>query len=129
MEYDQILNTRNIFAVVGVSSNLKKYGYKVFNNLKTTGYSVYAINPNVDHIGDVKVYNSLKDLPEKIDVVVCIVPPKITLDIVKQAKELDIKNIWMQPGSESEEAINFCKEEKINLIYNQCIIINNKNEK
>jgi len=129
MEYDQILNTRNIFAVVGVSSNLKKYGYKVFNNLKTTGYSVYAINPNVDYIGDVKVYDSLKDLPEKIDVVVCIVPPKITLDIVKQAKELDIKNIWMQPGSESEEAINFCKEEKINLIYNQCIIINNKNEK
>lgn len=114
----------NVFAVVGVSRNLKKYGNKVFNDLISNGYRTYAINPHIDSLKGYKVYSSLEKLPEKVDVVVFVVPPKITFEMLKQVKKLRIKNVWMQPGSESQKAIQFCENNNINIIVNQCIIVN-----
>ncbi|MFT4305006.1 MAG: CoA-binding protein [Candidatus Woesearchaeota archaeon] len=34
-----------------------------------------------------------------------------------------MNKVWMQPGSESEKAINFCKENNIEVIYNSCIMV------
>ena len=111
------------FAVVGVSRDESKYGHQVFLNLKGRGLKVYPINPKIKKISrDITCYPSLKDLPETPDTVVTVVPPKITVLIVKEAAILGIKTIWMQPGSESKEAIDYCKRKNIKCITNMCII-------
>ena len=115
------------FAIVGVSRDTRKFGYKVFSSLKKSGQKVYPINPNAKgHLGGLKCYGSLKELPEKPDVVVTVVPPKIALKAVKEASKLGITEIWMQKGSESEEAIEFCKQKSIYCTTNACIIITNE---
>lgn len=119
----EFLRKKNIFAVVGVSRDPKKYGHRVYKDLKISGYRVYPINPNADEILGDKCYHSLKELPEKPDVVNIVVPSMITRDIVKQCKELEIKRVWMQPGSESEKAINFCKEKNIKIVYGVCVMV------
>lgn len=117
------LNKENIFAVVGASSDKGKYGYKVFKKLIDLDYKAYPVNPNADIILEEKVYDTLKDLPEKPDVVSIVTPPKVTEKIVKQCKKLGIEKVWMQSGAESKEAIKFCNQNDIDLINGQCIII------
>ena len=43
--------------------------------------------------------------------------------VVKEANEIGVKNVWMQQGSESDEAIKYCKENGINEIHKECILM------
>ncbi len=117
------LDKHNVFAVVGASRDPQKYGHRVYKDLKSAGYRVYPVNPNAREVLGDKCYPSLEELPEKPDVVVTVVPPAVTEQIVKTCKELGIGRIWMQPGSESEEAIKFCKENRLEVIYNACVMV------
>ena len=117
------LNKKNVFAVVGASRNPKKYGHQVYRSLRSAGYRVYPVNPNADEVLGDKCYPSLEDLPVKPDVVDVVVPPNVTEEVVKTCKKLGISKVWMQPGSESEEAINFCKENGIEVVYGVCVMI------
>ncbi len=124
----EFLNRKNVFAVVGASRNPRKYGHQVYKDLKESGYKVYPVNPNAKEILGDKCYPSLED-PEKPDVVDIVVPPKVTERIVKTCKKLGITRVWMQPGSESEEAIKFCNRNDIDVLdvlYGVCIMIERK---
>ena len=122
------LNKENVFAVVGVSKDQKKYGNKVYFDLKHAGYSVYAINPNINEISGDKCYSCLKNLPVLPDIVDIVVPPNVTEKIVKECKTLEIKKVWMQPGSESKKAIKFCLDNEIKVLYNMCVMIERKQQ-
>ncbi|NQE53697.1 Acetate--CoA ligase [ADP-forming] II subunit alpha [ANME-1 cluster archaeon GoMg3.2] len=117
------LNKQNVFAVVGVSKNPAKYGHQVYIDLKEAGYVVYAVNPTIDEVLGDKCYHSLSELPEMPDVVDTVVPPAVTEGIVKECKELGIARVWMQPGSESEKALNFCVENNINVVHDMCVMV------
>ena len=119
----EFLNRDNIIAVIGVSTNPGKWGWKVYQKLKSAGFSVYAINPKHKRISNDACYPNLQASPKKPDVVVTIVHPKITEKIVKQCKDLKIDKIWMQPGSESKKAIIFCKNNNIKVIANACFVV------
>ena len=113
-------------ALVGVSTNPKKYGHKIFKDLLAVNYSVVGINPKSEDVLGQKIIPSLADLDFKPDLVIIVVPSHIALAILQEAAELKIENVWMQPGSESDEAIKFAKENEINLVTNSCIMINQK---
>ena len=119
----KFLNKTNIFVVAGASRDPKKYGYQVYKDLKEAGYKVYPVNPNADKILGDKCYLDLGDLPVKPDVVDVVVPPKVTVEIVKTCKRLGITKVWMQPGSESETAIKFCDRHGIDVVYGVCVMI------
>ena len=104
-EIPEILNQR-VFAVVGASRDPEKYGYKVYKSLKRAGCIVYAVNPNADDLDGDTVYPLLDNVPEQIDCIVTVVPPEVTLAIIPQASHLGVRYCWMQPGSESEAAVN-----------------------
>ncbi len=121
-----ILNKNYKYAVVGVSRSKDKYGYQVFADLLRAGYNVLPINPQLKKVLGIKAFPSLSDLPYKPDVVVMVVPPLVTKKILSEVEKLGIKNIWLQPGSESRAAIEFCKQKEINCIHNACIMIERK---
>ena len=112
------------FAVVGASSNPEKYGYTITKNLLDRGYTVYPVNPRLDQLHGVKCYKSLADIPVKVDVVDMVVPPKITEEVVKECLKLGLKRVWMQPGSESEAAVEFCNKNGIKVIHGACVMMN-----
>ena len=122
-QINRFLDKRNIFVVIGVSRDKMKYGAKVYLDLKNAGYKVYPINPHADEIFGDKCYKKLENLPEKPDVVNIVVPPKLTMEIVKECKLLNIQNVWMQPGSQSKEAINYCKKNNLIVLHDFCIIL------
>lgn len=98
------------FAVVGATDNHDKYGYQIFENLRRRGYEVFPVNPRLNELEGNKCYPSIGDIPVKVDVVDFVVPPKVTEEILKECKNLGLNRIWLQPGSESETAIEYCHD-------------------
>ncbi|MEM3690724.1 MAG: CoA-binding protein [Candidatus Woesearchaeota archaeon] len=123
---EEFLDRKKTFAVVGASENKEKWGFKVYASLRNSGFKVFGVNPNCHAIEGEKCYPNLKSLPEKPDIVITVVPPSVTEEIVKETKELGIKRVWMQPGSESEKAIEFCRRNNISVVANSCFLITHK---
>ncbi|AHB41333.1 hypothetical protein P148_SR1C00001G0542 [candidate division SR1 bacterium RAAC1_SR1_1] len=115
-----------MYAVVGASANPEKYGNKIFQDLLSGGYKVVPINPNEQKILGSTSYPSLSEIPFSIDVVIFVVPPIITEKIIDEAIGLGINNIWMQPGSESDVAIQKCLQHGVTIVHNSCIMIQRK---
>ncbi|MFQ6085800.1 MAG: CoA-binding protein [Candidatus Bathyarchaeia archaeon] len=118
----KFLNKRNVIAVVGASRDPKKYGNYVYRELKKAGYRVYPMNPSSEKILGDKSFPSLGDLPIKPDVVDIVVPPAISKKVVRDCVRLGIKNVWMQPGSESDDVIKFCMDNGISVVHGSCIV-------
>lgn len=112
------------FAVIGATDEPKKYGNQVFKNLRNRGYEVYPVNPRLNELDGIKCYLSLTDIPVKVDVVDFVVPPKVTEQILKECKFLGLRRIWLQPGSESEAAIAFCRDNNLKVVYGVCVMLN-----
>lgn len=124
----EFLQKGNVVAVIGVSADPEKWGYKIYKALKPIFPRVYAVNPRYGKIGNSKCYPDLRSLPKKPNVVITVVPPRVTEAVVKECNDLGIRKIWMQPGSESENAINFCKSNNIDVVYNCCFVIDGLKE-
>jgi len=119
------INRKNkkIIAVVGVSEDERKFGFKVFKDLMKKGQKVYGVNPNTNIVLGQKIYSRIKDLPKTPNLVITVVPPKVTEKIVDECISLGIKEIWMQPGSESEKVIKKAESNGISVIHDACIMI------
>ena len=124
MNPNDFLNKKNKIAIVGVSANQKKWGFKIYKELKSSGFSVFPINPKHKKIGLDPCYPNLKALEEIPYIVITVVSPNVTEQIVKQCRKLGIKRVWMQPGSESEKAIKFCKHNNIEIMHDVCFVVN-----
>lgn len=112
------------FAVVGATDNPEKYGYQILANLKKRGYEVYPVNPRLKTIEGMECFATLADLPVKVDVVDFVVPPSATESILRECLELGLGRIWLQPGSESKAAVEFCQENNFKVVYNVCVMMN-----
>lgn len=112
------------FAVAGASRDPAKFGHKVYTTLKRAGYEVFAVNPNAERIDGDPAYPLLDDIPGGVDCVVTVVPPVITSEIARQAGRLRVPFMWMQPGSESEAAINEARSYGIQAVHGgPCIMV------
>lgn len=115
--------SQKTLAIVGVSRNSKKFGNLAYKELKSKGYKLYPVHPDMENYDGETCYASLRDLPEKMGGVFITVSPEKTEEIVKEAKNLGITNIWIQQKSESENAISFCRQNGLNMIHNECILM------
>ncbi|KTD17839.1 CoA-binding protein [Legionella jordanis] len=112
------------YAVVGASSNRHKFGNKVLRCYLQHHKTVYPVNPHESMIESLTAVKSIADLPEEVNSISIITPPKITEQIVNEAIQKGIKNIWMQPGAESQLAVKQCLAQGINVIYGgPCLLV------
>ena len=117
------INKSFSYAIIGATNNQDKYGYKVLKDLNDAGFKVIPINPNEKEILGLKVFASVNDVDADIDVAVLIVPPVVTEKVLNDILKKGIKKVWFQPGSESENALYFCRQHGIKFISGMCIMI------
>ncbi|MFA6217592.1 MAG: CoA-binding protein [Candidatus Omnitrophota bacterium] len=113
-------------AVVGVSSRPEKIGSKIFQGLLKHGLSVQGINPSGGEVSGRKLYKSLRDLPRVPDIVITVVPPQVTERIVDECRQMGVREIWMQPGSESDAAIEKARKFGMTVNHNSCFMVHYK---
>jgi predicted CoA-binding protein len=112
-----------LIAVVGVSENTDKFGYKIFTDLLGAGFKATAVGVKGGSVAGQTVYKSLKDLPSKPDIVLTVVPPVGTEKTIDDAIELGIKEVWMQPGSISDTAVKKAKAAGMKVTDHACFMV------
>jgi len=99
------------WAVVGASTDRTKYGNKVLRCYQQAGKSpVYPVHPREREIEGLAAYPSLAALPARPRAVSIITPPKVSEAVVEEAAALGIRHLWLQPGAESERALERARE-------------------
>ena len=112
------------FGVVGTSANREKYGNKVLRCYQQNNRQVIPVHPTETQIEGIDCVASVADLPDGVNSISVITPPKITEKVVEQAVAKGIQNIWMQPGAESPAAVRFCQEQGLNVIADgTCLLV------
>jgi uncharacterized protein len=111
------------WAVIGVSNDRDKYGNKIYRDLRNAGYEVYAVNPKLAEVEGDTCYPSVGDLPVLPEVVDVVVPPAVSEKVVEDCLARGIKNIWFQPGSESDTAIEKARRGGMTVVADACIML------
>lgn len=110
-------------ALVGASSKSSKFGNIVLKTLSNLGYEIHVVHPTAVTIQGHTCYGSLQTLPDDIGGVINVVPPDQTETLVQEAHAKGIKKIWMQQGSESDLALEYCQNQSMEVIYGECILM------
>lgn len=111
-------------AVVGASDEKHKYGHKVYVCYQQNNRKAYPVNPNTKTVGGNTAYPDLNSLPEQVQSASIITPPAVTDRVVDDAIKAGVKNLWMQPGAESAEAVAKATKAGINVIYGgACVLV------
>ena len=92
----EVLKNAKTIAVVGHSDNPSRTSYQIAAYLRRKGYKVYAVNPTLQEIDGEKVYPSLREIPEAIDIVDVFRRSEYVAAIVDEAIEVGAKAIWTQ---------------------------------
>ncbi len=113
------------FGVAGASKDRGKYGNRVLRMYLLRHLKVYPLHPTEKNIEGVDCLAKISDLPKEVESLSIITPPPVTEKMIEQAIATGhIKNIWMQPGAESDVAVENCKKHNINVIYGgPCILV------
>ena len=111
-----------VVAVVGASSDRRKFGNKALRAFRAEGHTVVAINPNASEVEGLKAYASVLDVPGAIDMATVYVPPEVALRLLPELAEKGIPEIWINPGAESDELLAEAQARHLNVI-EACSII------
>lgn len=122
MSSEDILKSSKTVAVVGASPNPDRASYHVLEYLKNHGYKVIPVNPTASTVCGEKCYPSLKDIPEKIDVVDIFRKAEDVPAIVDDAIKIGAKAIWMQEGIVNEEAAQKAADAGLQVIMDRCML-------
>jgi O-acetylhomoserine (thiol)-lyase len=117
-----ILERVKTIAMVGASSNWNRPSYFVMKYLQGKGYRVIPVNPgNAGQtlLGET-VYASLKDIPDKIDMVDMFRAATEAPGVVADAIAIGAEVVWMQLGIRNDEAAATGEAAGIEVIMNRC---------
>jgi predicted CoA-binding protein len=93
-------------AIVGASGAPHKFGNKAVRAYLRQGWTVYPVNPTEKTIEGLRVYPSVADLPAGVDRFSMYVPPAVGLTLLEAIKAQQPKELYINPGAESEELMS-----------------------
>ena len=116
----EILENAHTIAVVGASRDPRKAAGSVPEGLQRRGFRIIPVNPYADTLFGERVYRSLLEVPEKIDVVDVFRPAADTPDIARQAAAIGAKALWLQLDIRSEEARRIAEQAGMDYVEDEC---------
>lgn len=106
MDAHDLLNYKN-WVVVGDITNTQKYACRILRSLIGAGFNVQGVNPRARQED---IFNSLKDVPYKIDVIDLCINSAVGIEVMREASGMGVDKVLIQPGAGSEEILDYCSE-------------------
>jgi predicted CoA-binding protein len=109
-------------AMVGASPNTSRPSYFAMKYLKQKGFRVIPVNPGhagKEILGE-KVYATLADIEEPVEIVDIFRNAKDALPITQEAVRLGAKVVWMQLGVRNDEAAKLAEDAGLKVVMNRC---------
>ena len=119
----EVLANAKTIAVVGASRDPRKAGGSVPEGLQRRGFRIIPINPYADQLFGERVYRTLADVPEKIDLVDVFRPAADAPDIARQAVAIGAKALWLQEDIRSEEARRIAEAAGLDYVEDECTAV------
>ena len=118
----RILRETRTIAMVGASANWNRPSYFAMKYLLDRGYKVIPINPAVagQEILGQKVYGSLAELPQKVDMVDIFRNSEAAGPITDEAIKHGAKVVWMQLGVMNDAAARRAEDAGLKVVMNRC---------
>ncbi len=126
-EIKKIFEETKTIAIIGLSPKPEKASNQVGVYLKNAGFKIIPVYPKGDEILGEKVYRSLSEIPERVDMVDMFRKPEFANELLKEIeKRDDIKCLWLQLGIVNNEACEKAKEMGLKVVQNKCTKIEHK---
>jgi predicted CoA-binding protein len=117
----KIFLTCKSIAIIGLSPDPTKDSHKVAKYLQEHGYKIYPIYPKEEMILGEKVYRSLRDIPESVDMVDMFRKPEIADTLIDEVLERgDVKVFWLQLGIVNNAACEKATKHGLLAVQNKC---------
>ena len=118
----KILRESKTIAMVGLSANWNRPSYFAAKYLLDRGYKVIPVNPTAagQEILGQKVYASLADLPQKVDMVDIFRNSEAAGPITDEAIRHGAKVVWMQLGVVNDAAAKRAEGAGLKVVMNRC---------
>jgi uncharacterized protein len=119
----RILSRYRTLAVVGLSAQWHRPSYFAAKYMQEHGYRVIPVNPMYDRILGEKCYKSLRDIPDKVDIVDCFRKSAEIPALAEEAIAIGAPVLWMQLGVENPEARARAEAAGLEVVENRCVKI------
>jgi uncharacterized protein len=105
-------------AILGASADRSKFGNKAVRAFLAQGYIVYPVNPKGGEVEGLPVRHSLADIPPdvKLDRISVYLPPTVGLKMLPQIAARGCAELWLNPGSESDDLVAAAEKAGLNVI-------------
>ncbi len=104
-------------AVLGASNDTEKYGHKAVRAYQKQGWEVYPVNPKESEVCSIKSFKDIDELPDDIDRISFYINPKVGITLLAKVKAKGIKEVFINPGAESDDLLDKADELGINLTF------------
>ena len=116
----RLLEKTKTIALVGASANPQRASHAVMRYLMDRGYRCIPVNPNEKEILGRKVYASLRDIPEPVDMVDVFRRKEEAAAVCDEAIAIGAKAIWLQLGVITEEGARRAEEAGLEVVMDRC---------
>ena len=121
-EIRKMYNFKNI-AVVGMSRDPVKAAHFVPKYMIERGYNIIPVNPSANEILGKRTYAKVSDIKPQVDIIDVFRPSEDVYSVVEDSvKKPSVKVIWLQEGIHNAEAEKMALDNKINVVFNRCIM-------
>lgn len=110
-------------AIVGASTDRKKYGNKAVRAFKQGGWTVHPVNPGAAEVEGLPAFRSVAEIPGPVDRVSMYVPPRVGLAMLPDIAAKNPAEFFLNPGSESPELVEAARALGLNPLL-ACSIVN-----
>ncbi|MBP7842475.1 acetate--CoA ligase family protein [Candidatus Woesebacteria bacterium] len=134
MSYQALFYPKSV-AIIGASRNIKTVGNDVVKNLVTQGFkgTLYPVNPKADILYGQKVFATVAEIPEQIDLAIIAIPAQFVPEALIQANDkgataaIVISAGFKEAGNTEleEQVAKVCVERNITLVGPNCLGIIN----
>jgi hypothetical protein len=103
-------------AVIGASTDRSKFGNKAVRAYVRQGFQVFPINPRETSIEGIPALASIRDLPQRPDLISVYLPPPVLLKVLPDIAARGCDELWLNPGTDSPEVVAAAEALGLNVI-------------
>ena len=109
-------------AIIGASNDRRKWGNKALRAFQERGAKIYPVNPTEPEVEGLPAYRSIRDVPERPEMITVYVAPPVLLKILPDIAARGCDELWLNPGTESDAVLKEAERLGLNVIQ-ACTII------